>query len=166
MEQSREVSVHCCHGSSFVEFGKKCEKRRAKASQGKKFNPLIINKTGEPYFCSSQVITSTLAESIRQTVQTLAFVRSKGIEVKYHGRRKNDPAHYCGGCEEEVFNTIMIMPAEVPHVVHCLQCARKNEPDLKGWMCLEEYHLEDLCKVRKKIKSDPVEITKVASLTQ
>jgi len=104
-----------------------------------------------------KVITSTLAESIRQTVQTLAFVRSKGIEVKYHGRRKNDPAHYCGSCEEEVFNTIMIMPAEVPHVVHCLQCARKNEPDLKGWMCLEEYHLEDLCKLYDDFRTGKID---------
>jgi lysine-specific demethylase 6A len=92
-------------------------------------------------------IKSTLAESIRQTVQTLNFVKSKGRPVKFHGRRKNDPPHYCVKCEVEVFNIILILEREVPHVVNCLKCARKDSPDLSGWVCLEEYSLEELCKV-------------------
>jgi hypothetical protein len=28
-------------------------------------------------------------------------------------------------------------------MVHCLRCARALTPDLKGWICLEEYHLEE-----------------------
>jgi len=46
-----------------------------------------------------------------------------------------------------VFNTILIREFETPHVVHCLSCARKSQPDLSGWICLEEYQLEELCKV-------------------
>lgn len=92
-------------------------------------------------------IKTTLAQSIRQTVQTLKFVRSKNALVKFHGRRRNDPAHYCGQCEEEVFNTILIRENETPHVVHCLACARKDQPDLVGWLCLEEYTLEELSKI-------------------
>ena len=90
-----------------------------------------------------EAIKWTLARSIQQTVQTLAFVRSKNVKVRYHGRRKNDPAHFCNECEEEVFNTIFIKSNEKRHSVHCLKCARKNSPDLKGWMCLEEYQLEE-----------------------
>jgi histone demethylase len=90
-----------------------------------------------------EAIKWTLARSICQTVQTLSFVRSRGVPVRYHGRRKNDPAHFCNDCEEEVFNTLFIKSNEKRHTVHCLKCARKNNPDLKGWMCLEEYHLKD-----------------------
>ena len=69
------------------------------------------------------------------------------FQVKFHGRRKNDPPHYCGQCEEEVFNVILIRENETPHVVHCLQCSRKNQSDLRGWICLEEYPLDELCQV-------------------
>jgi hypothetical protein len=31
--------------------------------------------------------------------------------------------------------------------VHCLQCARKNQSELRGWICLEEYSLDELCQV-------------------
>ena len=30
------------------------------------------------------------------------------------------------------------------HVVYCLSCALAREPHLRGFICLEEYHLEDL----------------------
>ena len=69
-------------------------------------------------------------------------------------RRKNDPAHYCGMCEEEVFNTILIRENETTHVVHCLACARKSNPDMSGWICLEEYELDELCKVYDDFKLD------------
>lgn len=32
-------------------------------------------------------------------MQILEYVKTKGIEVKFHGRTKNEPAHYCGQCE-------------------------------------------------------------------
>lgn len=32
-------------------------------------------------------------------MQTLEYVKSKGIEVKFHGRSKNEASHYCGQCE-------------------------------------------------------------------
>lgn len=104
----------------------------------------------------------TLLRSIKQTVQTLDFVRSQSVVVKYHGRRKNDPAHYCVVCEEEVFNTILIRENEKKHGVHCLRCALKATPDLKGWICLEEYSLEELMSIYENftlqtttVKSEP-----------
>lgn len=30
---------------------------------------------------------------------TLEFVKSKGVEVRFHGRGKNEASHYCGQCE-------------------------------------------------------------------
>lgn len=102
-----------------------------------------------------QAIKWTLLRSIRQTVQTLSFVRSKGCKVKLHGRRKTDPAHYCLECEEEVFNTILIKEHEKRHAVHCLRCALKVNPDLKGWMCLEEYELSELLEIYDKFTYPP-----------
>lgn len=32
-------------------------------------------------------------------MQVLDCVKSKGIEVKFHGRAKNEASHYCGVCE-------------------------------------------------------------------
>lgn len=29
----------------------------------------------------------------------LEFVESKGVEVRFHGRAKNEASHYCGQCE-------------------------------------------------------------------
>lgn len=90
-----------------------------------------------------EAIKRTLARSICQTVQTLSFARSRNISIRFHGRRKNDPAHFCNECEEEVFNTLFIKSNEKRHTVHCLQCARKSNLDLKGWICLEEYNLKE-----------------------
>lgn len=33
---------------------------------------------------------------------------------------------------------------EKRHVVHCLACARKQSPNLQGFVCLEEYRLTEL----------------------
>lgn len=32
----------------------------------------------------------------------LEFVRHKGIDVKFHGRGKNEASHYCGQCEVSI----------------------------------------------------------------
>ena len=47
-------------------------------------------------------IQAALQQSMRFSQQTQKFVRSKGVDIRYHGRRKNEPAHYCGTCDEEV----------------------------------------------------------------
>ena len=53
-------------------------------------------------------IRKVLQQSLRVSMQTQAFVRDKGLTVRFHGRRKNEPAHYCGICDEEVFNNLFI----------------------------------------------------------
>ena len=65
--------------------------------------------------------------------------------VRFHGRKRHEPAHYCGWCDEEVFNVLFVKEKENrQHVVYCLSCALAREPQLRGFICLEEYHLEDL----------------------
>lgn len=90
-------------------------------------------------------IRQTLLQSIRISIQTLEFAKSKGVKIKFHGRKKTEPAHYCGFCDEEVFNVLFVRENEKKHhVVHCLRCAMSVDSNLKGFVCLEEYNLTDL----------------------
>lgn len=43
-----------------------------------------------------------LLRSLRQCVLILEFVKSKGVEVRFHGRGKNEASHYCGQCEVSI----------------------------------------------------------------
>lgn len=47
----------------------------------------------------------------------------------------------------EVFNILFIREQEKRHVVHCIDCARKQSPNLEGFVCLEEYSMEELMEV-------------------
>ena len=47
----------------------------------------------------------------------------------------------------EVFNILFIREQEKRHVVHCIDCARKQSPSLEGFVCLEEYRMRDLMDV-------------------
>lgn len=40
----------------------------------------------------------------------LEFVKFKGVEVKFHGRGKNEASHYCGQCEVGVLQTVQNTP--------------------------------------------------------
>lgn len=50
----------------------------------------------------------------------------------------------------EVFNILFIREQEKRHVVHCMSCARKQSPNLQGFVCLEEYRLKDLTDIYDK----------------
>ncbi|XP_045481407.1 lysine-specific demethylase 6A isoform X2 [Harmonia axyridis] len=93
------------------------------------------------------LIKNCLMRTLRQCSMILEFVRHKGVEVKFHGRGKNEASHYCGQCEIEVFNILFIREQEKRHVVHCMSCARKQSPNLEGFVCLEEYKMQELCDV-------------------
>lgn len=75
----------------------------------------------------------------------LDFVQNHGKEIRFHGRAKDEPAHYCVNCEVEVFNILFVKEVSVnKHVVHCVDCARKISSTLDGFVVLEEYSKEDL----------------------
>lgn len=46
-----------------------------------------------------------LLRTLRQCQLTLEFVKSLGLDVKWHGRNKNEASHYCGTCEVCFCNT-------------------------------------------------------------
>lgn len=99
-----------------------------------------------------EAVKNTLMRSLRQVMLTAEYVRSKGCELKFHGRSRTEPAHFCGQCEAEVFGVLFIREQEKKHVVHCLDCARKHSNDLKGFVCLEEYHIKELRDVYNNFK--------------
>jgi len=91
-----------------------------------------------------EAMKKTMMHSLRVTGQMRLFAEDRGIPIRFHGRGPNEPVNYCMICEEEVFNIFFIKGNEKKHVVHCLRCARLASKDLSGWICLEEYDLEEL----------------------
>ena len=57
-----------------------------------------------------------------------------------------------------MFGVLFIREQEAKHVVHCLDCARRPHPDLKGFVCLEEYHMKELKEVYNNFKLAPPNI--------
>lgn len=49
-----------------------------------------------------------------------------------------------------MFNILFIREQEKRHVVHCMSCARKQAPNLQGFVCLEEYRLNELVDIFDK----------------
>ncbi|KAF2362119.1 JmjC domain [Trinorchestia longiramus] len=94
-----------------------------------------------------ELIKTCLMRSLKQVFLTLDFVRMCGIEPRFHGRARNEASHYCGVCEIEVFNILMVRDINGRNVVHCIDCARRISPTLDGFIVLEEYHLEDIMEV-------------------
>ncbi|KAE8738872.1 hypothetical protein FOCC_FOCC015635 [Frankliniella occidentalis] len=103
-----------------------------------------------------ELVKNCLMRTLHHCALILEFVKSKGIEVRFHGRRKDEASHYCGQCEVEVFNILFIREQEKRHVVHCMDCARKQSPSLEGFVCLEEYSMSDLCSVYDQFKFSSV----------
>ncbi|KAL7299718.1 hypothetical protein TKK_0007470 [Trichogramma kaykai] len=94
-----------------------------------------------------ELIKTCLMRTLRQCNLILEYAKSKGVSVRFHGRGKNEASHYCGQCEIEVFNVLFVREQEKRHVVHCLDCARKQSPTLEGIVCLEEYRMRELMDV-------------------
>lgn len=73
-----------------------------------------------------------------------------GKEIMWHGRTKEEPAHYCSICEVEVFNLLYVTNesnSRKTYVVHCLDCARKISGNLENFVVLEQYKMEDLMQI-------------------
>nr|XP_049464117.1 histone demethylase UTY isoform X2 [Anopheles coluzzii]XP_049464118.1 histone demethylase UTY isoform X2 [Anopheles coluzzii] len=102
-------------------------------------------KVSDPKMFES--IKTCLMQTMKHCMQVLEYVKSLHIEVRFHGRGKNEASHYCGQCEVEVFNVLFIREQEKRHIVHCMGCARKQSPGLQGFVCLEEYTLDELMQV-------------------
>ncbi len=89
-------------------------------------------------------IKQTLQQSLEAIADTLEACRELGVRVRFHGRKKTEPTQYCCICEEEVFDLLFVKEDEKIPEVYCLRCSRNRDRRLKGFLCLEEYSLEEL----------------------
>ncbi|XP_043190605.1 lysine-specific demethylase 6A-like, partial [Amphibalanus amphitrite] len=89
-------------------------------------------------------IKTVLLKGLKQVMMMIEFTKACNVDIRFHGRGKNESTHYCGVCEMEVFNLLFIKEHEKRHVVHCVDCARRHAPRLAGFICLEEYKLQEL----------------------
>ena len=92
-----------------------------------------------------EIIKKVLLQSFKQAILTQEFVQRQGIELRYHGHHRSDPANFCAHCDIEVFGVLFIRAEDTEHKVQCLNCARRSSPTLKGFICLEEYKIKELC---------------------
>nr|XP_061816078.1 lysine-specific demethylase 6B-like isoform X1 [Nerophis lumbriciformis]XP_061816079.1 lysine-specific demethylase 6B-like isoform X1 [Nerophis lumbriciformis]XP_061816080.1 lysine-specific demethylase 6B-like isoform X1 [Nerophis lumbriciformis]XP_061816081.1 lysine-specific demethylase 6B-like isoform X1 [Nerophis lumbriciformis]XP_061816082.1 lysine-specific demethylase 6B-like isoform X1 [Nerophis lumbriciformis]XP_061816083.1 lysine-specific demethylase 6B-like isoform X1 [Nerophis lum len=72
---------------------------------------------------------------------------SQGKKISYQSRVKDEPAYYCNECDLEVFNLLFVTSessSKKTYVVHCEDCARKNNPSLNNVVVLEQYSMEEL----------------------
>jgi histone demethylase len=91
-----------------------------------------------------RAIKATLQKSLEDIADALDLCRRRGVRIRFHGRRKTEACNYCGVCNEEVFNLLFVREEEKIPAVFCVRCALRQTPDLKGFVCLEEFSLEEL----------------------
>jgi histone demethylase len=100
-----------------------------------------IKVSDEPLY---RRIKAVMLHSLIHTRRLLNMLTNLQKPVRWHGRAANEPAHYCVQCEMEVFDILFVKELDRKHVVHCVNCARRVNPTLSGFVVLEEYALDDL----------------------
>lgn len=45
-----------------------------------------------------------LCQSLKNVLHIQEYVKSKGVEIRFNGRGKNEASHYCGQCEVSINN--------------------------------------------------------------
>uniref|UniRef100_A0A8C1HY51 [histone H3]-trimethyl-L-lysine(27) demethylase n=1 Tax=Cyprinus carpio carpio TaxID=630221 RepID=A0A8C1HY51_CYPCA len=95
-----------------------------------------------------QIYCTTFMNMQCQTLREALIAAGK--ELVWHGRTKDEPAHYCNICEVEVFDLLFVTSESnscKTYVVHCQGCARRFSPNLENFVVLEQYRIEDLMHV-------------------
>ncbi|XP_010831039.1 PREDICTED: lysine-specific demethylase 6A, partial [Bison bison bison] len=91
-----------------------------------------------------------LLRTLKQCQTLREALIAAGKEIIWHGRTKEEPAHYCSICEVEVFNLLFVTNesnSRKTYIVHCQDCARKTSGNLENFVVLEQYKMEDLMQV-------------------
>ncbi|XP_073472373.1 lysine-specific demethylase 6A isoform X3 [Aquarana catesbeiana] len=97
-----------------------------------------------------EMIKYCLLRTLKQCQALREALIATGKEVLWHGRTKEEPAHYCNICEVEVLNLLFITKesnSRKTYIVHCHDCARKTNPDLENFVVLEQYKIEELMQI-------------------
>ncbi|XP_062853698.1 lysine-specific demethylase 6A-like isoform X1 [Trichomycterus rosablanca] len=105
-----------------------------------------------------EMIKFCLLRTLKQCQTVKEALVTAGKETIWHGRSRDEPAHYCTICEVEVFNLLFVTSDSYSRrtfVVHCQDCARKGSSDLNGFVVLEQYRMEDLMQVYDQFSLAP-----------
>ncbi|TRY94020.1 hypothetical protein DNTS_029589 [Danionella cerebrum] len=97
-----------------------------------------------------EMIKYCLLRTLKQCQMLREALLTAGKEIVWHGRNKDEPAHYCSICEVEVFDLLFVTTesnSRKTYVVHCQGCARRSSPKLDNFVVLEQYKIEDLMHV-------------------
>ncbi|XP_042314804.1 lysine-specific demethylase 6A isoform X3 [Sceloporus undulatus] len=97
-----------------------------------------------------EMIKYCLLRTLKQCQTLREALIAAGKEIVWHGRTKEEPAHYCSICEVEVFNLLYVTNesnSRKTYIVHCLDCARKICGNLENFVVLEQYKMEDLMQI-------------------
>ncbi|XP_043104710.1 lysine-specific demethylase 6A isoform X7 [Puntigrus tetrazona] len=97
-----------------------------------------------------EMIKYCLLRTLKQCQTLREALIAAGKELVWHGRTKDEPAHYCSICEVEVFDLLFVTSesnSRKTYVVHCQGCARRCSPNLENFVVLEQYRIEDLMQV-------------------
>ena len=55
-----------------------------------------------------EAIKKALLQSLKQVILTQEYVKILGLELRYHGHQRTDPANFCGHCDKEVFGVFFL----------------------------------------------------------
>ncbi|VTJ79067.1 Hypothetical predicted protein [Marmota monax] len=97
-----------------------------------------------------EMIKYCLLRTLKQCQTLRDALIAAGKEIIWHGRTKEEPAHYCSICEVEVFDLLFVTNesnSRKTYIVHCQDCARKTSGNLENFVVLEQYKMEDLMQV-------------------
>ncbi|XP_021563710.1 lysine-specific demethylase 6A isoform X6 [Carlito syrichta] len=97
-----------------------------------------------------EMIKYCLLRTLKQCQTLREALIAAGKEIIWHGRTKEEPAHYCSICEVEVFDLLFVTNesnSRKTYIVHCQDCARKTCGNLENFVVLEQYKMEDLMQV-------------------
>uniref|UniRef100_A0A8C7JKM7 [histone H3]-trimethyl-L-lysine(27) demethylase n=1 Tax=Oncorhynchus kisutch TaxID=8019 RepID=A0A8C7JKM7_ONCKI len=97
-----------------------------------------------------QMIKYCLLRTLKQCQMLRELLQAAGKELVWHGRTRDEPAHYCSICEVEVFDLLFVTSesnSRKTYVVHCQDCARRGSSNLDNFVVLEQYKMDDLTQV-------------------
>ncbi|XP_058147759.1 lysine-specific demethylase 6A-like isoform X6 [Dasypus novemcinctus] len=97
-----------------------------------------------------EMIKYCLLKILKQCQTLREALIAAGKEVIWHGRTKDETAHYCNICEVEVFDLLFVTNesnSQKTYIVHCQDCARKTSENLENFVVLEQYKMEDLIEI-------------------
>ncbi|XP_049623106.1 lysine-specific demethylase 6A isoform X3 [Suncus etruscus] len=106
-----------------------------------------------------EMIKYCLLRTLKQCQTLREALIAAGKEIIWHGRTKEEPAHYCNICEVEVFDLLFVTSESISqktYIVHCQDCARKTCGNLENFVVLEQYKMEDLMQVYDQFTLAPL----------